>query len=163
MKFKVIYGVTPNMFGRLGGHMTLIGDDGSTPYDVNWFLDLVIDLCKIDLKDVARVNDNKKYYFASFYKLEKGVTTQIVDSNDRTVAVIQRVDDTTTLEDLIAEEYGCWFIIYWLFATLTIAPINIFFKGIKAFIKNNYIVFIFALICYLVIVVGIPLLIKYFI
>ena len=54
-----------------------------------------------------------------------------------------------------------WFIIYWIFATITIAPINIFFKGIKAFIKNNFIVFIFALICYLLIVVGIPLLIKY--
>lgn len=58
---------------------------------------------------------------------------------------------------------GCWFIIYWVFATLTIAPINIFFKGIKAFINNNYIVFLFAVICYLVIVIGIPLLIKYFI
>lgn len=54
-----------------------------------------------------------------------------------------------------------WFIIYWLFATITIAPINIFFKGIKSFIKNNFIVFIFAVICYLIIVVGIPLLIKY--
>ena len=56
---------------------------------------------------------------------------------------------------------GAWFIIYWLFSTLTIAPINIFFKGIKAFIKNNFIVFVFAVMCYLIIVVGIPLLIKY--
>lgn len=57
---------------------------------------------------------------------------------------------------------GFWFVIYWLFASVTIAPLNVFFKGIKAFIKNSYIVFIFALICYLLIVVGIPLLIKYF-
>lgn len=57
---------------------------------------------------------------------------------------------------------GIWFIIYWVFATLTIAPINIFFKGIKSFIKTSWVVFIFALICYLIIVVGIPLMIKYF-
>src|SRR5690554_4978054 len=55
---------------------------------------------------------------------------------------------------------GFWFIIYWVFATLTIAPINVFFKGIKAFIKNTYVVFIFALLSYLIIVVGIPILIK---
>jgi hypothetical protein len=55
---------------------------------------------------------------------------------------------------------GFWFVIYFLFASITIAPINIFFKGINAFIKNNYIVFIFAVIAYLLIVVGIPLIIS---
>ena len=57
---------------------------------------------------------------------------------------------------------GFWFIVYWLFASITIAPLNVFFKGISAFIKNSYIVFIFALICYLAIIVGIPLLINFF-
>lgn len=56
---------------------------------------------------------------------------------------------------------GFWFVIYWLFASVTIAPLNVFFKGISAFVKNSYLVFIFALICYLAIVVGIPLIIKY--
>ena len=55
---------------------------------------------------------------------------------------------------------GFWFLIYWVFATFTIAPINIFFKGIKTFIKNNFIVLLFAIICYLIIVVGIPLIIS---
>jgi len=55
---------------------------------------------------------------------------------------------------------GFWFVIYFLFASITIAPINIFFKGINAFIKNNYIVFVFAVIAYLLIVVGIPLIIS---
>ena len=55
-----------------------------------------------------------------------------------------------------------WFIVYWLFASVTIAPLNIFFKGLKAFIKSGWLVFILALICYLLIVVGIPLLIKFF-
>lgn len=56
---------------------------------------------------------------------------------------------------------GFWFIIYWIFASLTIAPLNVFFKGIKSFIKTSWLVFVFALICYLIIVIGIPLLIKY--
>jgi hypothetical protein len=53
-----------------------------------------------------------------------------------------------------------WFLVYWIFSSLTIVPINIFFKGIKAFINNNFIVFIFALISYLIIVIGIPLIIH---
>lgn len=56
---------------------------------------------------------------------------------------------------------GVWFVIYFIFASLTIAPINVFFKGIKSFIKTSWVVFIFALLCYLIIVVGIPILIKY--
>ncbi len=56
---------------------------------------------------------------------------------------------------------GFWFVIYFIFASLTIAPVNIFFKGINAFIKNNYIVFVFALLAYLIIVIGIPVLITH--
>lgn len=56
---------------------------------------------------------------------------------------------------------GFWFIIYWVFASLTIAPVNIFFKGIKSFIKTGWLVLIFALIAYLLIVVGLPLLIAF--
>lgn len=55
---------------------------------------------------------------------------------------------------------GFWFLIYWVFATLTIAPINIFFKGIKTFIRNNILVLLLAILCYLIIVVGIPLFIR---
>ena len=57
---------------------------------------------------------------------------------------------------------GFWFIIYWLFASLTIAPLSIFFKGISAFVKTSWIVFVLAFIAYLIIVIGIPLLINYF-
>lgn len=52
---------------------------------------------------------------------------------------------------------GFWFVVYFIFASITIAPINVFFKGINAFIKNNIIVFIFAVIAYLLIVTGITL------
>ncbi len=57
---------------------------------------------------------------------------------------------------------GFWFIIYFIFASLTIAPVNMFFKGINSFIKNNVLVFIFALLCYLIILLGIPTIINIF-
>lgn len=56
---------------------------------------------------------------------------------------------------------GFWFIVYWLFASVTIAPLSIFFKGLSAFIKTSWLVFIFALLCYLAII-GIPILIAIF-
>ena len=55
---------------------------------------------------------------------------------------------------------GIWFVIYWIFASLTICPVNVFFKGIRSFIKINWIVIILAILCYLLLVVGIPWLIT---
>ena len=54
-----------------------------------------------------------------------------------------------------------WFVIYWIFASLTIVPLNVFMKGFKYFIKNNIIVFIFSFIAYILIAIGIPLLLTY--
>lgn len=51
-----------------------------------------------------------------------------------------------------------WFVIYWIFASLTICPVSVFCKGIKAFIKHTWLALLFALIAYLIIVVGIPFL-----
>lgn len=56
--------------------------------------------------------------------------------------------------------HSIWFIIYWLFATITICPINVFVKGLKAFIKNTWLVIILAVLCYLLITFGIPFLIA---
>lgn len=56
---------------------------------------------------------------------------------------------------------GVWFVIYWIFATLTICPINVFFKGIRSFVKTTWVVIVFAVLCYLIIVVGIPILITW--
>lgn len=55
---------------------------------------------------------------------------------------------------------GLWFIVYWIFATVTICPVSVFFKGIKTFIKQTWLVFVLALLAYLLIVVGIPLIIA---
>lgn len=75
---------------------------------------------------------------------------------------IYGVDDHVPLWQVRIMKVGAsfWFIIYWLFASFTIAPVNIFFKGINTFIKNNIIVFLFAILCYLIIIIGIPIFIS---
>lgn len=53
-----------------------------------------------------------------------------------------------------------WFIIYWIVATLIICPINVFCKGLKAFIKQSWLVVIVGVILYLLVTVGIPLIVA---
>lgn len=55
-----------------------------------------------------------------------------------------------------------WFIIYWVFASFTIAPVMVFFRGIQTFIKYTWLVIVIAIFCYIIIIIGIPLLITYF-
>lgn len=54
-----------------------------------------------------------------------------------------------------------WFVIYFIIASFTIAPISVFFKGIKSFIKQTWLAIVFAILMYLIIGVAIPLLIKF--
>ena len=53
-----------------------------------------------------------------------------------------------------------WFIIYWLFASITIAPVSVFFNGIKVFVKVNWLVILLALFSYLM-MIAIPIIIHY--
>lgn len=57
-----------------------------------------------------------------------------------------------------------WFIIYWLFASLTIVPINMFLQMVGNIIKNNFCKWLLAVLFYIIILfitVGTPLLINY--
>lgn len=54
-----------------------------------------------------------------------------------------------------------WFIIYLVFAFFTICPVNVFCKGLKRFIKANWLVVVSGILIYLVLVVGIPFIITY--
>jgi hypothetical protein len=54
-----------------------------------------------------------------------------------------------------------WFVIYWIFASFSIAPVSVFNRGLKTFLKRNWITIPVAILCYLIIVVGVPLLIRY--
>ena len=50
-----------------------------------------------------------------------------------------------------------WFLVYYVVAFVTIAPINRFAKGIKAFIKQSWLVIIVAILMWALIFVGIPI------
>ena len=52
-----------------------------------------------------------------------------------------------------------WFVIYFIVATVTIAPVSVFFKGIKSFIKRSWLAIAISVLLYLFITIGMPLLI----
>ena len=54
-----------------------------------------------------------------------------------------------------------WFIIYYIIASVTIAPISVFARGLKTFIKQTWLVIIISILTYLFITIGIPLIIRY--
>jgi len=47
-----------------------------------------------------------------------------------------------------------WFCIYWVFGTLVICPINVFAKGLRAFIKRGWVVVALAVLIWLLIVLS---------
>lgn len=54
-----------------------------------------------------------------------------------------------------------WFVIYFIFASLTVAPITIFLKGLSGAIKKIWLAAIVAILFYLLIAVGVPVLVHY--
>lgn len=50
-----------------------------------------------------------------------------------------------------------WFIVYYIVAFITIAPINRFAKGIKAFIKHSWLAILVAVLIWALIFVGVPI------
>ena len=49
-----------------------------------------------------------------------------------------------------------WFVVYFIFASLTVAPITIFVKGLVGVIKQVWLAVVVAIIFYLLVAVGIP-------
>lgn len=105
MKFKVYYDVKPNMFGKLEGHMTLIGDDDSTPYNISWFLDKIIHLFNMESADIDTINDQKNVILNRLINLEIDDVIPFANKENEIVAAVQRVCDNKTLGDLLEEEY----------------------------------------------------------
>jgi len=125
---------------------------------------------------ISEVNNNKDIQEKFIEQARKSVGNELYSINQENITRKQKttynanqeacrlygIDEYVPLWQVSLMKLGAsiWFIIYFLFATVTIAPINMFFKGIKSFIKNNFLVFLIAILCYLLIVVGIPLLIR---
>lgn len=104
----------------------------------------------------AKTIDNELYSLEQESIKRKQVTTY--DSNSESCENYGINQDVELWKiKLMKVGSGFWFVIYWLFASLTIAPLNVFFKGIRPFVKNNFVVFLLAVLAYLIIVVGIPI------
>ena len=136
--------------------------------------ELIDDLHKSAIVSEVKNNQDIQDKFVS--QARKSVGNELYSINQENVSRRQKttydanreacklygIDEHVPLWQIRLMKFGSsiWFIVYWIFATLTIAPINIFFKGIKSFIKNSFLVFIIAVLCYLIIVIGIPLIIS---
>lgn len=103
MKFKVVFNVRPNMFGRIEGSHSLISDDSSTLHSIDWFLNEII-FSKIKDKKIFKIL--KKQLFNELKKLAIGEEKQIVNKEERSIILIERVDDNVTMGDLLEELYG---------------------------------------------------------
>ena len=54
-----------------------------------------------------------------------------------------------------------WFVVYFIIASLTIAPVTVFMKGLIGSVKKIWLAIILAIIFYLLIAIGIPLLVTW--
>lgn len=62
---------------------------------------------------------------------------------------------------LMRAGHAVWFVIYFLFASVTICPINVFVTGINAFIKRTWLSIVIAVLIYVSVVVLVPILTTY--
>lgn len=62
---------------------------------------------------------------------------------------------------LMRAGHAVWFVIYWIFASVTICPVNVFVTGINAFIKRTWLSVLIAIIIYLSATVLVPILITF--
>lgn len=72
------------------------------------------------------------------------------------------IEDAVPLWQIRLMRFGhsIWFIIYWIFATVTICPINVFVTGINAFIKRTWLSILIALLIYILAVIVLPILLN---
>lgn len=56
--------------------------------------------------------------------------------------------------------HSFWFVIYWVFATITICPLMVFFNGISAFVKKSWIAIVVAIIIYVLLFVILPIVLS---
>jgi hypothetical protein len=160
---------------KLEGDGFSVQNDDELP-SINTTGNLINDIHKSAI--ISEVKNNKDIQEGFIEQARKTVGNELFSINQENILRKQKttydankeacrlygIDGLVPLWQIQLMKFGTsfWFLIYWLFATLTIAPINIFFQGLKPFIKNNILVFVFSMICYLLIVLGVPLLISLF-
>ena len=115
---------------------------------------------------VAEVKNNDETKNKIMQQAQKTIDQNIQEiDNKNNLKVQQAVYDTNKeacrcygIEDsvptwevkMMAIGHAIWFVIYFIFASLTFCPINVFVKGIKSFVKNAWLAILFGVVCYLV-------------
>lgn len=122
-------------------------------------------------------------------KNDEGVQTQVLEHAKKSIQnemdsmtqeEIKRKQDTTyNANEEACKNYGIdksvplwqirlmkagsavWFVVYWVFASIVICPINVFMKGLKSFFKQTWLAILLAILIYLIIAVGIPMLVAF--
>lgn len=117
MKFKVTYNVRPNMFGKPEGTQTIMSDDGSSPYTIDECLNKII---FPTIKDKDILEFQKRKLLEVLEKFPVGASIGIGFKNINGLIYVERLDDSTTIVDLIPDI--CW---------------NCFFTWHKKFLKGK--------------------------
>ena len=105
MKFKFLYDVGPNMFGVVGGKITLIGDPLEGLNSIEWFIDKIRELSDTIL-DGEELRLQEEGLIEAIKNLRINDVLRINDRFDKVIGLVMKVDDSTTMADLIEEEYG---------------------------------------------------------
>jgi len=58
--------------------------------------------------------------------------------------------------------HNFWFVIYFIVASLSIAPVNIFFKGISYFIKKTWAALLIAILMYALVFIVLPIVMTHY-
>lgn len=102
MKFKVAYNAKLDMFGKLKFAHTLIGDDDSASYRIERFLD---DVVFLNIKDKYKRDIEKNKLINELKTLAVGEEKIIINKKDKSAILIERVDESINMGDLIDELY----------------------------------------------------------
>jgi hypothetical protein len=100
MKFKVTYNVRPNMFGKPEGTQTIMSDDGSSPYTIDECLNKII---FPTIKDKDILEFQKRKLLEVLEKFPVGASIGIGFKNINGLIYVERLDDSTTIVDLIPD------------------------------------------------------------
>lgn len=99
-------------------------------------------------KTEAIKHDSEKEHTASFF-----------GANESACAIFGYDDQTTPKWQVRMMKFGAavWFVIYYILALFTVAPVMVFMNGLTKIIKKHWASMLLAILFYLIIIVGIPL------
>ena len=99
MKFKVLMNSRKSM--HHGYSMTIVGDNKTSPFSINEFLNEVIKLMHMEKEKKGTTNEKKQEILNKMINLKIGEAMPIYDDNHRIIVGIERVEESVSIGDLI--------------------------------------------------------------